>query len=336
MQDILQFVATSKPDGLLLDVAFVNSVTADGAPIPYDGISLAQQIRTLQTRGLHQQGTNFPEFPIIRFSQPDVIKQYITGDTTSEDLFDAEIDKPDIIANPEQPARLAFSIAADYPKLSAYARKEATDEILAQMLGCPTDFLTRIGARALLGLRRDGAPTHVLSRYLTSTLLGRSGPLIDESLLAVRLGVDRISSNDWPALRNSLKNAAYTGVFGYGYPRWWMPLVLDWWDSDVNSESAPSRLDAKERVSQISERTNLHGLTPLPEDPFSPGKRFWHLCSRSNRPVDPAFGFPLMPKWGQEPWQDVDYLCLEEARRDRLNPRLAGTERKRLASMREV
>jgi hypothetical protein len=52
------------------------------------------------------------------------------------------------------------------------------------------------------------------------------------------------------------------------------------------------------------------------------------------RPVDPAFGFPLMPEWGQETWHDVDYLCLEEAKRDSRNNRLAPAERARLAKLR--
>lgn len=336
MQEILGFIAASKPDGLLLDVAFTNSHMEDGAPLPYDGIALAQQIRTLQTRGLHQAGASLPEFPIIRFSQPKVIQEYITGDTTSDDLFDEKIDKPDIITNPKLPARLALSLATDYPKIITYARGESTDEALGDLLGCPAEFLPRIDARALLGLRRRGVPAHVLSRYLTGMLLARSGPLINDALLAIRLGIDRETSIGWSALREGLKRATYTGVFGYGYERWWMPLVLDWWSDQIDSERPPYRLSAEERVRQISEKTNLSGLNPILESPDSPGTRFWHLCLRSQLPVDPAFGFPLMPQWGQEPWQDVDYLCLEEARRNRRDPRLAAAERKRLATLREV
>jgi hypothetical protein len=40
-----------------------------------------------------------------------------------------------------------------------------------------------------------------------------------------------------------------------------------------------------------------------------------------------------MPIYGHESWQDVEYLSLEEARRDPRNPRLSPTERARLATM---
>lgn len=50
--EVLAVIAPKKPDGILLDVAFTNALTEQHAPISFDGITLAQQIRTLQTRGL--------------------------------------------------------------------------------------------------------------------------------------------------------------------------------------------------------------------------------------------------------------------------------------------
>jgi hypothetical protein len=333
LQKVLEFIAEVKPDGLLLDVAFTNAPTGEGAPLAYDGIALAQQIRTLQTRGLRQGASSLPEFPLIRFSKADVIREYVSGDTTSEDLFDEKIDKAEIIDDPVPVAKRAFGLAVDYPKIVAYARNEPSDEALAELLGCAPEFLSRLDPRTLLGLRRDGAPAHILSRYLTGALLERPGPLVDDALLAVRLGVDRQRSGDWPALRATLTRASYGGAFAQGYERWWMALVLDWWSDEINSDRALYRVGAAERVQEIARKTNLAALTALPDDPDSPGSKFWHLCLRSKRPVDPAFGFPLMPVWGQEPWQDVDYLCLEEAKRDSRNPRLNVAERMRLASL---
>jgi hypothetical protein len=275
-----------------------------------------------------------PEFPLVRFSKADVIREYVYGDTTSDDLFDERIDKAAIIDQAEAVAKQLFSLAGDYPAISAYAANDKSDEALARLLGCEEGFLSRIDARALLGLRRADAPAHVLSRYITGPLLGRSGPLIDETLLAIRLGVDRGRSEDWPALLAALKSAAYGGVFAQGYERWWMALVIDWWSGQIDSERVLYRHGAVERIEAIRQKTGLTRLTPLPEDPDSPGTKFWHLCFKSMRPVDPAFGFPLMPEWGQETWHDVDYLCLEEAKRDSRNNRLAPAERARLAKLR--
>src|SRR5580704_18718330 len=236
IQEVLEVIAKTKPDGLLLDVAFTNALTEEHAPLSYDGIALAQQIRTLQTRGLRQGGASLPEFPLVRFSKADVIREYVSGDTTSEDLFDEKIDKAKTLDDPVPVANRLLSLATDYPAITQYAANEKSVENLARLLGCEPDFLSRIDARALLGLRRADAPAHVLSRYLTGPLLGRSGPIIDEQLLAVRLGVDRIGSDDWPALLAKVKSAAYAGVFAHGYERWWMALVLDWWSGEIDSE----------------------------------------------------------------------------------------------------
>ena len=51
IEEVLESIAKTKPDGLLLDIAFTNALMEDRAQLPYDGIALAQQIRTLQTRG---------------------------------------------------------------------------------------------------------------------------------------------------------------------------------------------------------------------------------------------------------------------------------------------
>ena len=340
MDKVLTHIAGAKPDGLLVDVAFTNALTENHVSIAYDGIALAQQIRTWQTRGLRQSsGTNLPEFPLVRLSKLDVIREFIKGDTTGDDLFDEKVDKSDVVEHAESIAPRLISLAADYPRLSEYAAaEEKTDDSLARLLGVPEEFLLRLDARALLGLRRRDAPAHVLSRYVIGALLGRPGPLIDESLLAIRLGIDVTTSENWPALRDRLKSASYQGVFADGYRRWWMALVLDWWATEIDADRPPFRLAATERTRIIQEKAKLERLTAIAEHPDSPGTKFWHICIKSPQtiPVDPAFGFPLMPEWGQETWHDVDHLCLEEALRDPRNPRLGPTERSRLAKLRKA
>jgi hypothetical protein len=272
----------------------------------------------------------------VRLSKLDVIREFIKGDTTGEDLFDERVDKGEVIEHAESIAPQLISLAADYPRVSGFATaEEKTDETVARLLGVQEEFLPRLDARALLGLRRRDAPAHVLSHYVIGSLLGRPGPLIHERLLAIRLGIDIQSSVNWPALREKLKSASYLGVFADGYRRWWMPLVLDWWATEIDAERAPFRIGATERVQVIRERSGVDKLTRIAESPDSPGTKFWHICAKSPRPVDPAFGFPLMQEFGRESWQDVDYLCLEEALRDPRNERLGSTERKRIAQLRK-
>lgn len=338
MDKVLAHIVDTKPDGLLVDVAFTNALTEEHVSIAYDGMALAQQIRTSQTRGLRQSiGANLPEFPLVRLSKLDVIREFVKGDTTGDDLFDEKIDKADVIEHAESIVPRLISLAADYPRVSEYAVIETkTEDAVAQLLGMSEEFVARLDARTLLGLRRVDAPAHVLSRFVIGSLLGRPGPLIDEALVATRLGIDIRTSGSWPAVLEHLKPAAYEGVFAEGYRRWWMPLVLDWWAAEIDANRPPFRLAAAERVHAIQQQTGLDELSAIAEDPDSPGTKCWYLCVRSGRPVDPAFAFPFMPEWGQETWHDVDYLCLEEALRDPRNPRLAPTERSRIAKLRKA
>jgi hypothetical protein len=329
----IQAIAGEKPDGLMLDIALTNALTTDRQHVGFDGISLAQQVRTLQTRGRATGAATLSEFPIIRFSKNDVIREYVSQDPTSDDLFDEMVDKGDVADHAHDVATRALCLADDYPRVVTLTKTDLGDAAIADALGCDPAFVTRLDPRALLGLRRPGAPAHVLARYFTAKLLARPGPLIDEATLAVRLGVDTTRSADWPALTAALGSAAYCGAFSAGYRRWWQSLLMDWWQNNVDADNPPSRVGAEDRVEAICSRTGFRDLTALATNPDSPGLRFWHRCSRSKLPVDPLHGFALLPIYGQETWQDAQYLCLEEARRDLHNPRLAPTERGRLAAM---
>jgi hypothetical protein len=72
-------------------------------------------------------------------------------------------------------------------------------------------------------------------------------------------------------------------------------------------------------------------LSDLTLGDFGDGIRFQSGMEngRSKRRIDSNFGFPLMPEWGQETWHDVDYWCLEEAKRDPRNARLGSAEKLR-------
>jgi hypothetical protein len=331
MADTIAMITAEAPGGLLLDVALTNAQDQEGQPVGFDGIALAQQVRTLQTRARTAVGAGgLPEFPVIRLSKRDVIREYVNQDSTSDDLFDEFVEKEALIDEAEISTSIILSLAADYPAVSAFADHEATDDALSKLLGCEVDLLARLDPRTLLGLRRPGAPAHVLSRFIIVKLLSRAGPLIDEALLAVRLGVDPEQSEDWPELLKKLATSSYSGAYASGYPRWWMIAVRDWWEREIDQERTPARLGASDRVSLLVEKTGFAKLHPIKPNADSPGSRYWHRCFKSGLPVDPTEGFPMMPVYGTETWHDTEYLCLEEALRDARNPRLGPSERGRI------
>lgn len=336
MSETIALIADRKPSCLLLDVALTNALTAEGLPLGYDGIALAQQIRTLQTRGRTPGGGGLPGFPIVRLSKRDVIAEYVSGDPTSDDLFDERIDKDELVDTPDHAATRILALARDYPAVLGFADRPADETGIADLLACDEALIARLDSRTLLPLRRHKSPPHVTARFISAILLGRPGPLVDEALVAIRLGVDAGNSQDWQSLLNGLDSAKYRGAFASGYPRWWMPLIMDWWQREIDSDRSLARLGAHERVQKLSEVTGLNDLRAIEPTVESPGSRVWHRCLRSGRPVDPSQAFPLLPEWGIEAWHDVEYLCLDEALRDRRNPRLSATERTRLEAVEAV
>ena len=331
MADTIALIRELAPDGLLLDVALTNALDADGQPVGFDGIALAQQVRTLQTRARTPTASNgLPEFPIIRLSKRDVIREYVNEDSTSDDLFDELIDKEKVLDGAGPIAAVAASLAEDYEQVCNFASADVTPESLSALLAWPEDQLSRLDARTLLGLQRPNAPAHVLARFIVLKLLGRPGPLIAEPLLAVRLGIDLAQSPQWGELLGLLDAAAYKGAFSGGYPRWWMMGILDWWQEKVDPDQLPSRLSAVDRVQRVKAALGLEGLEPVAQNPDSPGERFWNICVRSQLPVDLNQGYPLLPVYGSVSCQFSEYLCLEEALRSPNNPRLSPAERTRV------
>lgn len=333
MAETIAAITELAPDGLLLDVALTNALDPEGQPVGFDGIALAQQVRTLQTRARTGGGSGgLPEFPVVRYSKWDIVQEYVNKDSTSDDLFDEFVDKSSIGEDgaAASAASIVVALATDYPAVTAFADQEPDDAALAELLGCDGGLLARLDPRTLLGLRRPGAPAHVLARFIVVKLFSRPGPLVEEGLLAVRLGVDPERSEDWPALLDALAESRYHGAFSSGYARWWMPATLDWWQVNIDQDKPPGRISATDRVTLLADRTGLSRLVPIEPSEDSPGARFWHRCSKSGLPVDPAEGFPLLPVYGTETWHDTEYLCREEALRDRRNARLSPSERARL------
>lgn len=320
--EVLRLIQERHGAGLLMDVSFVNAASATGAAPDYDGIALAQQVRILQNR------EQLPSFPIVRLSKRDVVREYVAGDTTSEDLFDERIEKEDVLERRKETAGKLISLAADYPAFTKFATSDRKPEDLSALFGVDPELLDRVEGRSFVGLLRP-APAHTLAQYFISGFLSRPGVLIDEAILSVRLGVDAVASDDWPALLESLERIRYRGAFADGYPRFWMFALADWW-AQFGFDGTLKQTDADARVQVLQEQLGLSNLKSHSSDPDSPGRRFWYLCVETGVPVDPAEGFPLIDEWGHEPWQDTDYICLEAARRTARNhPRLRAAEKAR-------
>jgi len=161
----------------------------------------------------------------------------------------------------------------------------------------------------------SGYPTHVIARFILNELIEKQGPLIDESILAARLGVDKSRSTDWDKIIESLSFSKYSGVFSSGWSRWWMPMVEQWWVESINSTSYLRSTPASERVKLINEKLGITNIFPSDRIEKSDSEEYWTVCKGYYRPLDPVDGLIIYGQENLYPWQDSEYVSIDAALR---------------------
>jgi hypothetical protein len=148
-----------------------------------------------------------------------VIKEYVRGDSTSDDCFDERVSKESVADHAAKIGEKLISLAEGYPRLREFSADSGNQKSPAAVLGVQSSFLERLDSRILADIQQiESAPAHVLAGFFLNMLLDRPGPLIAEDLLAARLGVDRQrSAAGWPRVLKHFEGARYVGAFHGGY-----------------------------------------------------------------------------------------------------------------------
>ena len=155
-------------------------------------------------------------------------------------------------------------------------------------------------------------PIHEYSQHFLKEVIRKPGPLVQEKLLAARLGVDIERSIDWGDLISKFfGESKYTGVFSDAWDRWWMDLVLERFKLLTGKRLAS--LNAQQRVSSLIDATNLKKITPAEPIDKSVSSTFWTICEYFKKPLDPLEGFKIHYIKEPKPWQDQMYLSFEAA-----------------------
>lgn len=160
-------------------------------------------------------------------------------------------------------------------------------------------------------------PISVISDFLIENLLGKTGILISENILATRLGVDKSKSSDWTKILKKLENHLYKGAFSEGWKRWWMSGLENWWSSELQIEKSLRSTKANDKVNLLKERLELSELIPLEKAEKSKSETFWTNCIGSGVAIDTVDGLLMAGQDNYFPWQDKSYVSIEEA----LNPK---------------
>jgi hypothetical protein len=243
------------------------------------------------------------EFPIFLISSKDNLKKYFDSDTSSHDLFDYTFTKATVGSVGTNYENLIASITEAYKIIG----EEKTD--FAKILDYPSirDIENRIfTSKFLIG---EGTSVSEISQYIFNEIIRKSGVLIDENILAARLGVNIEKSNDWNKILSFLEGYKYSGVFCKAFERWWFNGIMDWWNDNFPNKLL-IRLNAEERVSLLKEKFDLHEIKVAEPIAKTTSTKFWTVCQAYQQPLDPKDGF-LVDGNQLKPWQDKRYISLE-------------------------
>lgn len=299
--DEVTLIAESDADGLLLDLRLDDVPRSDGTRVKYRAVALAQELRTRMTEG------DIRPLPIVLWSVERKFRRSFSSDRTAHDLFDAVISKTDVSQDPAPVVGRLVALADDYPLIRELLKKRAT--FWQRSLGLASSQQGLLDPRVGMEIL-EGAPTHDFARYILRELLESAGPLVDEQLLAARLGVS-VASPGWVAVRSWIEPATYRGVFASGWVRWWWPEI----EAMLRDlcPSAPFRtLTAEERVGVIKKTLKIRKLEPPVIPVGSTGTRYWYVCAATQVPVDPVDAV-LVESGDRRPWQDRVYVSMHAA-----------------------
>lgn len=243
------------------------------------------------------------EFPIFLISSKDNLKKYFDSDTSSHDLFDYTFTKATVGSDGTNFEKLIASVTDAYKLIG----EEKTD--FAGMLDYPS--ISNIENRIFTTkfLTGEGTSVSEISQYIFNEIISKSGILIDENILAARLGVNIEKSDDWNKILGYLEENKYSGIFHNAFERWWFNGIMDWWIKNFPNKSLIS-LNAENRVQLIKEKFKLKEIQVAEPIAKTTSTKFWTVCQAYLKPLDPKDGF-LVDGNQLKPWQDKKYISLE-------------------------
>lgn len=289
-------IGQAEIDALILDLKLDGNQTGDRTA-KFTAPTLATGIKT---KYFSENGIK-NAFPIFLISSISNLKKYYDPDTSSHDLFDYTIHKGRIGKDGSYYESIIHSITNAYIEI----QKDKTN--FNHLLGLSTD--DDIPNKIFTSKYLNGKETSIseISQYIFNEIINKSGVLIDEYILAARLGVDFNNSENWDKLKAKIEEFKYTGIFSASFERWWAYDVINWWNSNFNKSLI--QLTASERINLIKEKFHLTNLKEAYPINKTTSTKFWTICQVYKKPLDPKDGF--LVDGNLLNWQDKKYISLE-------------------------
>lgn len=242
-------IVADRPAILALDYRLDENVSDIDPSETYKAGVLAQQLR--------DRASTDPalDLPIVLVSNEAKIQNLYRPDKTAHDLFDGVYRKEEIQERRPAIRREMIALAKGYCTLRDTAGKYSAEALL-----------NRHGAGSLLQ-QQDitaafGTATapHTLAKFVLKALIDQPGLLVDDADAAARLGIDK-SSFERLVANPQMQPIRYAGLFGEGWRRWWLDILLDWAEGILGVR--PISLRNVDRAEKLSAALDLP-LNPVP------------------------------------------------------------------------
>lgn len=308
---LINQIVSDSYDGLIIDQQLYEKKIVNNDKeynADYTGSSLSFDVRSEQKLKTISGETDY-SIPIVLYSAgqnvPDIIN------SAGRELFDYVIYKgsqnfSEFSNNIPLYQQILFSLGRGYKTL-----KETKEVKMIFALDDLSDLDSRF-IESFCIYQKD--MVSVQARFIINELIIKQGILIDEDILAVRLGIDK-KSEGWDKVKESLRgfNAEYKGVFHEGWSRWWMPIVEKWWYKQIDEDEYIGSYSSANRAKLISEKLNIKLDRVTTSSKFSVHENYWTICDFTKEPLDIEDGLLLPEQNNLFPWQDAKYVSIEAA-----------------------
>lgn len=274
-------------DAILLDYRLSSARGKLDAP------AYASYIRT------EGKGNISPIFLITNEEDLTIIKK----DQACQNLFDC------VMTKTELQKQIVRSCAKFNSFIDAYKLVMVSHYDLSSILGVDekqiSDF---VDFRMIAALDRFKGENDIFGyvHLIYNHFIRSIGALVGPDVLAARLGITKKSLE---SIKGMITECEYNGIMSYCYERWWMPMILEFWNTLSNG--FPRYLTAEERVEVLKDKLGVEldvAEAGIPEE----STEFWTCCIATHFPLDPMDGFICNDRDLYD-WEENHYISMRGA-----------------------
>lgn len=311
-------------DGFLLDLK-LNGTGPNNTK--FSATSLAQWLRSYAVEN------DKPHKPIVLLSN-DLQCAHYSADVTSHDLFDIVMERT--VDLPWEPFAIQLAILANtYSTLNGDKEKNLQNIFQYGNIDASVTMLAPFVKAELFNVSR-------FSMFVLHDLFMYSGWLIDESVLAARLGVDKEKSgHEWEKFRDTyFSEVQYKGAFAELKRLYWSKDAINIFKKMTDGKS-PASMTGPQRLEAMKTTVNeAKSLVAYQLEGHCKSTYYWTVDEVTKKPLDASEGYMIQEENGLKAWQEPRYVCFDTVETGHLgNYELMPSEQDRyemdLASIKE-